>query len=152
GEGGLTMRSVSRREFLVAGAAAGGGLLIGWHVQAGPPVLAKAAQATQSAFAPNAFIRIGRDGRVTLGVNQGEMGQGTYTSIAIFWGEELELGLDEGQPERGPPDDRLYANPLFGDQETGASTPVRVFYEPLRRAGATARVMLVTAAAQTWKV
>jgi len=83
---------------------------------------------------------------------QVEMGQGTYTSMSMLLAEELEGGLDQVKLEHAPPDDKLYANPLFGDQETGASTSVRVFFDPLRRAGATARTMLVAAAAQTWKV
>ena len=80
------------------------------------------------------------------------MGQGTYTSMPMLLAEELEVGLDQVRLEHAPPDDKLYANPLFGDQETGASTSVRVFYEPLRRAGAAARTMLVAAAAATWNV
>ena len=146
------MHFVSRREFLVAGAAAGGGLLIGWHVQAGPRVLARAASATQSAFAPNAFIRIGRDGRVTTVMPQVEMGQGVYTSLPMLIAEELEVELDQVQLEHAPPNVKLYGNPALGDQLTGGSTSVRAFHEPLRRAGATARTMLVAAAAQTWNV
>jgi len=80
------------------------------------------------------------------------MGQGTYTSMPMLLAEELEVGLDQVQLEHAPPNDKLYANPLFGDQETGGSSSVRSFYEPLRRAGATARTMLVAAAAQTWDV
>jgi len=146
------MGQMSRRHLLFAGAAAGGGLLIGWRSDAGARALAAADRTPPAAFAPNAFIRIGRDGRVTLIMCQVEMGQGTYTSMPMLLAEELEVGLDQVQLEHAPPDDKLYANPLFGDQETGASTSVRMFYEPLRRAGATARTMLVTAAAQTWKV
>jgi CO/xanthine dehydrogenase Mo-binding subunit len=146
------MARVSRRQILTAGAAAGGGLLLGWHQDAGPRVLAAAAKATQPVFAPNAFIRIGTDGRVTLIMCQVEMGQGTYTSMPMLLAEELEIGLDQVRLEHAPPDDKLYANPLFGDQETGGSTSVKMFYEPLRRAGATARTMLVAAAAATWKV
>src|SRR5262244_3741581 len=71
--------------------------------------------------------------------------------MSMLLAEELEVGLDQVQLEHAPPDDKLYANPLFGEQETGGSTSVRMFYEPLRRAGATARTMLVAAAAQTWK-
>src|SRR2546427_2968814 len=143
---------LSRRQLLFVGAAAGGGFLGGWHRRSGPRVLAAAAKAAPSVFAPNAFIRIGTDGRITLIMNQVEMGQGTYTSMPMLLAEELEVGLDQVRLEHAPPDDKLYANPLFGDQETGASTSVRVFYEPLRRAGATARTMLVAAAAATWKV
>src|SRR5439155_16694713 len=97
-------------------------------------------------------IRIGADGRITLIMSQVEMGQGTYTSMPMLLAEELEVGLEQVRLEHAPPNDKLYANPLFGDQETGASTSVRVFYEPLRRAGATARTMLVAAAAATWNV
>ena len=146
------MDRVSRREFLIAGAAAGGGLLLEWHLDGRPRAAAADPEATPSVFAPNAFIRIGRDGRVTLIMSQVEMGQGTYTSMPMLLAEELEVGLDQVRLEHAPPDDKLYANPLFGDQETGASTSVRAFFEPLRRAGASARMMLVAAAAQTWKV
>src|SRR5215467_8885656 len=151
-EGRLTMYFVSRRQLLVAGAAAGGGLLIGWHVDARPRILAKFAKATPTAFAPNAFIRIDRNGRVTLIVSQVEMGQGTFTSMPMLLAEELEVGLDQVRVENAPPDEKLYAIPGFGIQATGASTSVRLLYEPLRRAGATARTMLVAAAAQTWNV
>ncbi len=146
------MDHLTRRQLLFTGAALGGGLLLGWQLDTGAGVLAAAAKAIPSAFAPNGFIRIGTDGRVTLIMCQVEMGQGTYTSMSMLLAEELEVGLDQVQLEHAPPDDTLYANPLLGDQETGASTSVRVFYEPLRRAGATARAMLVAAAAQTWNV
>src|SRR5712671_4748040 len=153
GQGGrLNMARVSRRHFLTAGAAAGGGLLLGWHFDAQGRGAARATKATPPAFAPNAFIRIGTDGRVTLVMNQVEMGQGTYTSMPMLLAEELEIGLDQVRLEHAPPNDKLYANPLFGDQETGASSSVRAFYEPLRRAGAAARTMLVAAAAATWNV
>ncbi len=148
------MDGISRRHLLFASAATGGGLLLGWRGEARAlaPAAAAASKATPPAFAPNGFIRIGRDGRVTLVMCQVEMGQGTYTSMSMLLAEELEVGLDQVQVEHAPPSDKLYANPLFGDQETGASTSVRAFYEPLRRAGATARTMLVAAAAQSWKV
>ncbi len=145
------MSRVSRRQFLTASAAAGGGLLLGWHLDA-RPALGASAKRTPSAFAPNAFIRVGRDGRVTMIVAQVEMGQGTYTSMPMLLAEELEVGLDQVQVEHAPPDDKLYGLPGFGFQMTGASTSVRLLYEPLRRAGAAARSMLVAAAAQTWNV
>jgi isoquinoline 1-oxidoreductase beta subunit len=144
------MGHVSRRQLLFTGAAAGGGFLLGLHLEASPRVQAATVSGTQTDFAPNAFIRIDKDGRVTLIMNQVEMGQGTYTSMPMLIAEELEVGLDQVHLEHAPPNDKLYANPIFGDQETGGSTSVRVFYEPLRRAGATARTMLVAAAAETW--
>src|SRR5713226_8724417 len=118
-EGRLTMDRVSRREFLIAGAAAGGGLLLGWRVDGGPQVAAAAA-VTPPTFAPNAFIRIGTDGRVTMIMGQVEMGQGMYTSMPMLLAEELEVGLDQVQLEHAPPDDKLYGLPGWGIQETGA--------------------------------
>src|SRR5215470_6200052 len=144
------MPSVSRREFLTAGAALGGGLLIAWRVDA--RTLFPAAKAAAPPFAPNGFIRVGRDGKVTIVVCQVEMGQGTYTSMPMLVAEELEVGLDQIQVEHAPPDAKTYVNPAIGDQITGGSTSVRGFFAPLRSAGATARTMLVAAAAQTWKV
>lgn len=81
-----------------------------------------------------------------------EMGQGTYTSIPMLIAEELEVDVDKVVIEHSPPDDKVYANPLFGVQITGGSTAIRASWEPMRRAGATARVMLVGAAALQWKV
>src|SRR5256712_10057857 len=134
------MDRVSRREFLIAGAAAGGGLLLGWHVDA--------RGATSSDFAPNAFIRIGTDGRVTMIMGQVEMGQGMYTAMPMLLAEELEVGLDQVRLEHAPPDDKLYANPIFGFQATGGSTSVKGLYVPMRRAGGTARARLTAAAAK----
>ncbi len=148
----MTMHAVSRRDFVTVLATAGGGLLLGWRAGEPSRSAMTTAAAGPPAFVPNAFIRIGSDGRVTLIMNQVEMGQGTYTSMPMLLAEELEVGLDQVQLEHAPPNDTLYANPFFGDQETGGSSSVRAFYEPLRRAGATARTMLVSAAAQTWGV
>jgi isoquinoline 1-oxidoreductase beta subunit len=146
------MSTVSRRDFLLAGAAAGGGLLLACQVGERSRPFAAAGAATPPAFAPNAFVRIGTDGAVTLITPQAEMGQGVYTSLPMVLAEELEVGLDQVKVEHAPPSDRLYANPLLQFQATGGSTSVRGFYEPLRKAGAAARTMLVAAAAQSWNV
>jgi isoquinoline 1-oxidoreductase subunit beta len=140
------MNPLSRREFLVVSAAAGGGLLLGWSWRTA------GAQETASVFAPNAFIRIGTDGRVTMIIGQVEMGQGAYTAIPMLLAEELEVGLDQVRLEHAPPDEKRYANPIFGFQATGGSTSVKGLYLPMRRAGATARTMLIAAAAQRWGV
>jgi len=140
-------RALSRRTFLQAGAAVGGGLLLGFTLPARGRGRGRADR-----FAPNAFIRIDRDGRVTLIMHKVEMGQGTYTSMPMLLAEELEVDLAQVRLEHAPPDDALYAEPLFGVQETGGSTSVRGNFEPLRRAGAAARTLLVAAAAQTWQV
>src|SRR5256886_998621 len=149
-EGGQTMTTVSRREFVTVLAAAGGGLLLGYRV-AGAQRAAPTG-ATSPDFVPNAFIRIGPDGGITLIMPQVEMGQGTYTSMPMLLAEELEVAPDQIRLEHAPPDDKRYANPFFGEQMTGASSSVRAFYEPLRPAGATARAMLVAAAATAWNV
>ena len=134
-----------------ASAAAGGGLLLGFYLP--QAIGAEAAEAaTVGAFAPNAFVRIDRDDRVTLIMPQVEMGQGTYTSMPMLIAEKLEVSLAQVTLEAAPPDDRLYTNPLIGFQATGGSTSVRATWKPLRRAGAVARTMLIAAAARRWNV
>ena len=142
--------SPSRRGFLIATAAIGGGLLLGFGLPARGEV--RDTLTTDAPFAPNAFLRIDRAGKVTFVMPLIEMGQGTYTSLPMLIAEELEVDVNKVAIEHSPADDKLYVNPLIGIQMTGASTAVRAMYVPLRRAGATARVMLVTAAAQRWKV
>lgn len=141
---------VSRRTLLSASLAATGGLLVGVGVSSHSS--ADAAQATGASFTPNAFVRIDPDGKVTLTMPYVEMGQGTYTSIPMLIAEELEVDLPTVRLEHAPANDKLYANPLLGLQATGNSNAIRGAFEPLQRAGATARVLLVQAAAQRWKV
>ena len=145
------MTPVSRREFVTVLAAAGGGLLLGYRVEGAQRLMSPATTAATN-FTPNAFIRIPPEGRVTLVMPQAEMGQGVYTALPMLLAEELEIAPEQIQLEHAPPDNKLYANRFFGEQMTGASSSVRAFYEPLRRAGATARTMLVAAAAASWKV
>ena len=139
---------LSRRGFLQAGVAAGGGMLLCLSL----PVAAGKAQTAADTFAPNAFVRIGRDGRIVLTMPYVEMGQGTYTSIPMLIAEELEVDLSQVELEHAPPNEKLYANPLLGVQATGNSNAVRGAWQPLRQAGATARTMLVAAAAKRWNV
>src|SRR3954454_24878869 len=142
-----TSGDLSRRVFLRATAAAGGGLVLSVSL----PFAGRAARAAD-AFAPNAFIRIAADGPVTLTMPYVEMGQGTYTSIPMLIAEELEVDLSQVRLEHAPPDEKLYVNPLLGVQATGNSNAVRASWQPLRTAGATARTMLVAAAAKRWNV
>ena len=142
-------KGFSRRSFLVTSAAAGGGLLLGVYL---PRSIGAKAQVADGIFAPNAFLRIRPDDSITLIMPQVEMGQGTYTSMSMLIAEELEVDLVKVILEAAPPSDKLYANPLLGFQVTGGSTSVPGFWEPLRRAGATARVMLIQAAAVQWSV
>src|SRR5512141_2904776 len=148
----LSGGSVSRRTFLKVSAVAGGGLLLSFILPRRIWSSESAGATTAEVFAPNAFIRMGRDGRVTLIMPYVEMGQGTYTSIPMLIAEELEVDLSQVTLEAAPPDERHYANSIFHIQATGGSTSTRDAWEPLRRAGATARTMLVSAAAQAWEV
>ena len=134
----------SRRTLLKTGAAAGT-LLFAFRMP-----IAQAALAGD--FEPNAFIRIARDGKVTLIMPQVEMGQGVYTSIPMILAEELDAAWDAVSVEAAPPNEALYANPLLHVQATGNSNSVRAFWLPLRKAGAAARAMLIGAAAKRWNV
>ncbi len=138
----------SRRDFLKSSAAMGGGLVIGFVL----PGAARFAEATAAAaFQPNAFIRITPDNRVTVIVGLSEMGQGVLTAIPMLVAEELEADWGKIRIEQAPADP-AFANPIFKVQATGGSTSVRGHWEPMRKAGATAREMLIAAAADTWKV
>ena len=138
---------LSRRGFLATSAAVGGGLMLSLSLSIG-----RGDAATADEFAPNAFIRIGSDGQVVLTMPYVEMGQGTYTSIPMLIAEELEVSLGQVKLEHAPPNEKLYANPLLGVQATGNSNAMRGAWKPLRTAGATAREMLVEAAAKRWGV
>lgn len=98
------------------------------------------------------FVRIQPDGRITLVMPSVEMGQGIYTAEATLLAEELDVDLDQVDLLAAPPNATLYAQPLFKAQLTGGSTSIRGFWTPLRRAGAIARSMLVSAAAEEWGV
>jgi len=139
--------SLSRRNFLASSAAVGGGLLLSLSLPFG-----QSEAAGSEGFEPNAFIRIGSDGQIVLTMPYVEMGQGTYTSIPMLIAEELEVNLKQVKLEHAPPNEKLYANPLLGVQATGNSNAIRGAWKPLREAGASAREMLVGAAAKRWGV
>src|ERR1700682_4591142 len=153
-------KEIRRREFLRVGAAAGGGLLISLYLpealgagrDAGEPRPGMAALPEAALpFAPNAFVRIGTDDTVTVIVNKSEMGQGVYTSLPMLLAEELEADWSKIKVESAPVD-AAYNHPVFGIQMTGGSTSTASEWERFRKAGATARVMLIAAAAQKWNV
>ena len=146
---GRSQSNPSRRAFLTAAAVAGGGLVLSFQLPFGN---GETAAAEADNFAPNAFVRIEADGRIVLTMPYVEMGQGTYTSIPMLIAEELEVELNQIQVAHAPPNEKLYANPLLGIQATGNSNAIRGAWKPLRQAGATARTMLVTAAAKRWSV
>ena len=101
--------------------------------------------------APNAWVRITPDNQVTILVARSEMGQGVATSMPMLVAEELEVDINKIKVEFAPPAE-VYINSLLGGQITGGSTSVRDAWEKLRKAGASARMMMVAAAAQDWGV
>ena len=140
----LEAAELSRRRFLQASAAFGGGLMIGW-VEAAQ---AEPGSAPVVDFAPNAFIRIDRDGQVTVISPMIEMGQGTYTALPMLVAEELDADMSKVGYGISPPNDKLYGNSFLGGvQTTGNSSSIRAFYLPMRQAGAAARAVLIAAAA-----
>ena len=138
------LSSPQRRRFLEVSLLAGSSLILT------VPLRARAGGGAATAATLNAYVRIGADGVITLVMPKVEMGQGTYTSLPMLIAEELEVGLDQIRIEDAPPDPKTYG--ADGLQETGGSTSIRDCWVPLRTAGATARTMLVRAAAEAWKV
>ncbi len=133
------MTPLSRRQFLSIGAAAGAGLVVGFY-------LPHSGSARQHTFAPNAYLKIAPDGKITVMLTRSEMGQGVSTSLPMILAEELEADWKQISVEQAG------ASTLYGDQSTGGSASVRTMWDPLRRAGATAREMLISAAALEWSV
>ncbi|HBN9703310.1 TPA: molybdopterin cofactor-binding domain-containing protein [Pseudomonas aeruginosa] len=149
---------LSRRSLLRGGGVALGGLVLSAWL---PPLVSRSAAAEATAAGQlgegsaegfGAFVRVARDGRVTVISPKIEMGQGAQTGIAMMVAEELEVGLDRVSIQEAPPNSALYTDSLLQFQATGGSTSTRYTWEPLRRAGATARILLLQAAALRWKV
>lgn len=149
---------LSRRGLLKGSALTLGGLVLSTWL---PPLVARSAAA--EAVAPGrpgatqfegfgAFVQIGGDGRVRVISPKIEMGQGAQTGIAMMVAEELEVGLDQVQIQEAPPNGALYTDTILQFQATGGSSSTRYTWEPLRKAGATARMLLTQAAAIRWKV
>lgn len=146
-------RSISRRSFLASSA---GALVISMFL----PTLARAQairrmrpeEMRDVPAMPNAFLRIGADDRVTVISKHIEFGQGTFTGLATLAAEELDAAWGQMQVEMSPADVTLYANLNMGQQGTGGSSSMANSYYQMRKAGAAARAMLVTAAAQAWGV
>src|SRR6201746_793648 len=147
-----TLDGISRRSLLAGGLA--GGFLLAFHlpIRAAVNEPVQPPDATEGKFAPNAFIRIDTAGKTTLVMPQVEMGQGVYTSISMILAEELDADFSRLTLQHAPPNDKLYGNPAFGIQATGNSNSIRAWWPHLRSAGASARAMLVQAAAQQWQV
>ena len=133
---------VARRQFLQVSVLAGSGLVLGIGV---------AWPGAAGVFEPNAWVSVHPDGRVVLVCARNEMGQDVHSSLTMLLAEELAIDPRHVTVEQAPPDP-VYVNRLMGSQITGGSTSMRDAWEPLRKAGATARQMLVSAAAARWKV
>lgn len=157
--------SMNRRDFLRASALLGGGFALGVMLpgcgreeKRAPAAGAAAgsgaatqASAQQEPFKPNAWIRITPDGVVTIVVDKSEMGQGVLTSMPMLVAEDLDADWSRIKLEQAPADE-VYKNPMLGMQATGGSSSVPSSWDQLRKAGAAARVMLVSAAAKQWQV
>src|SRR6516165_12209271 len=133
------MTPLSRREFLTVGAAAGAGLVIGFYLPHG-------SRGESGVFAPSAYLKISPEGKITVVVARSEMGQGVRTALPMILAEELEADWKQVEIEQAG------ASTLFGDQTTGGSASIRTTWDPMRKAGAIAREMLISAAALTWSV
>ncbi len=135
---------MERRAFLHTAGTVGAGLVIGFRIPT-------RGEQEPAPFAPNAWLRISPDDSILVVVDRSEMGQGVATALPMLLAEELEADWTKVQIEFAPAD-KAYINPLFGMQGTGGSTSVRAAWTPLRKAGAAAREVLITAAAQSWGV
>ncbi len=148
-----TSMTVTRRAFLKAGTALGGGLVIGFSL---PERWAQAAMAAgtrgkAASYAPNAFLRIAKDGSITVLAKHSEMGQGIYTSLAMVLAEELEADWRTVRVEAAPAHPE-YNHTAWGMQGTGGSSSSYESFEQMRKAGAAAKAMLIAAAAGRWRV
>jgi isoquinoline 1-oxidoreductase beta subunit len=143
----LFQGSASRREFLQSSAVVSGGLMLGVAL----PGLIDDAKAAGTVYTPNAWVHIADDNTITLLSARSEMGQGVYTSMPMLIAEELNVDVRKVKVAIAPPN-KVYVNALLGAQITGGSTSVRDAWEKLRVGGAQVREMLITAAADQWKV
>lgn len=145
----LQAPSVSRRSFLLGS----GGLALGLSFGLTQSELALAQTPSAAGFGPNSWINIGLDGQVTLMSPASEMGQGTMTAMPLLLAEEMDLDWSQVTVVQAPSDPKRFGNPKFGGgMITGASRTVQGYYEPLRLAGAQARLVMVNAAAQAMGV
>jgi len=133
------MSPLSRREFVGAGIGAAAGLVIGFY-------LPHKGESQKNSFSPNAYLRITPDNKITIVVARSEMGQGVRTALPMILAEELEADWKQIEIEQAG------ASTLYGDQTTGGSASIRTTWDPMRKAGASAREMLISAAALTWGV
>ncbi len=142
--------NVSRRDFVKASALLGGGLVLGIYLP-GCKRASEPETKQEKPFIPNAFIRIGSDDTVTIIVNKSEMGQGVYTSLPMLIAEELEVDWKNIRIEPAPVRPEYNHTQWGSIQGTGGSSSIRSCWDQFRKAGASARVMLIAAAAELWQ-
>jgi isoquinoline 1-oxidoreductase beta subunit len=145
------MKKISRRQFLQSSATVAGGLVISFWLPGGGGRLAFAQAPHPPKVSPNAFLRIGKDGSITVMVKHVEIGQGVTTSLPMILCEELECDWSKVGYELAPSAPE-FAHTVFGIQMTGGSTSVSESFDQLRTVGAQARTMLMQAAASQWRV
>lgn len=138
---------ISRRGFIKGSALVTGGLTFGFVI----PGSKTDADAAGNIYTPNAWVHIADNNEITLISHQSEMGQGVYTSLPMLIAEELNVDVSKVKVSIAPPGAQ-YVNALLGAQITGGSTSVRGAWEKLRLGGAQVREMLISAAADKWKV
>ncbi|MFL6816612.1 MAG: molybdopterin cofactor-binding domain-containing protein [Bradyrhizobium sp.] len=143
------MPTLNRRAFVVGTAAAGAGLAIGLDIPFGGPTVVRAADGSPEV---NAWVVIRPDDTVVIRIARSEMGQGTLTGLAQLVAEELECDWSKVTTEYPTPGQSVARKRAWGDFSTGGSRGIRTSQEYVRKGGATARVMLVQAAANDWKV
>ncbi len=141
----------SRRGVIKGLGAVGAGLVLGVYLPDVGKLTSAQAQEAQ-VFAPNAFVRISPDNIVTVLIKHIEFGQGPFTGLSTLVAEELDADWSQMRAEAAPANAALYKNHMFGVQGTGGSTAMANSYLEMRKAGATARAMLVGAAAKMWGV
>ena len=144
--------NTGRRAFIKAGATLGAGLTLAFYLPLALGAEKKTANVEAAPFTPNAFIRIGADNSVTVIVKHLEMGQGVYTGLPTLIAEELDADWAQIRVEGAPANTGLYKNLILLLQVTAKTTSMANSYQQMRMAGATARAMLVSAAAALWKV
>ncbi|MBT8357467.1 MAG: xanthine dehydrogenase family protein molybdopterin-binding subunit, partial [Desulfobacterales bacterium] len=143
-----------RRKFLISGVIGSGALVFGIYLKTGGELSKQPVELWKNIpnqFHPNAWLGIDEQGGVKVRVNHSELGQGITTALPMILAEELDADWDKVDVDIAPAE-AVYKNPAFSTQMTAASTSVRTSWDILRRAGATARKMLISAAAEIWNV
>ncbi|MGC2046125.1 MAG: molybdopterin cofactor-binding domain-containing protein, partial [Pseudolabrys sp.] len=139
---------INRRTFVVSAAAVGGGLMLGMDIPLGPHVV----RAADGSPEVNAWVVIRPDDTVVVRIARSEMGQGTITGLAQLVAEELECDWSKVTTEYPTPGQSVARKRVWGDMSTGGSRGIRSSQDYVRKGGATARIMLIQAAANEWKV